>query len=194
VAYFLSHSLRAILSEPTKGALFSLPTRVTLYTYSKTYCTLAFSTSRAGAELQGELAFYDKIRILLLEYTVEIWTTGIIEGEVNDPFFKTRKFVQTSLNALCSEIHTGGAVEKIRIVFIINRDPISEFRRYNKKDKSLDIRVKIDYDNFLNSVDGHRVRLFVDAMITSIRKITSPKDNEFNKELLSKAINTIALQ
>jgi hypothetical protein len=125
---------------------------------------------------------------------MEIWTTGIIEAEVNDPFFRTRKFVQASLNALCLEVYNGGAVEKIRIVFVINRDPISEFRRYNKKDKSLDIRVKIDYNVFLNSLDIQRVRMFVDAMVTSIKKTTSPKGNEFDKELLSEAINTIALQ
>jgi len=125
---------------------------------------------------------------------MEIWTTGIIEAEVNDPFFRTRRFVQGSLNALCLEDHNGGAVEKIRVVFVINRDTISEFRRYNKKDKSLDIRVKIDYDIFLSSSDSQRVCMFVDAMVTSIKKITSPKGNEFNKELLSGAINTIALQ
>jgi hypothetical protein len=95
---------------------------------------------------------------------------------------------------LCSEIYNRGAVEKIRIVFVINRDPISEFRRYNKKDKSLDVRVKIDYDVFLNSSDSQCVRMFVDAMVTSIKKTTSPKDNEFDKELLTEAINTIALQ
>lgn len=124
---------------------------------------------------------------------MEIWTTGIIEAEVSDLFFKTRRFVQASLNTLCLEIYDEGAVAEIRIVFVINRDPITEFQRYNKKDKTLDIRVRINYDDFLTSSDTQRVRMFVDAMVTSIKKTTNPKDNEFDKELLSKVIDTIVL-
>ena len=121
-----------------------------------------------------------------------IWTTGIIEAEINASFFQTRRFVQDQLNQMLPNLYFGDAVEKIRIVFIINRDNISEYHRFSKKEKTLDIRVRISYDEFQNSSSIDQVRMFVDAMITSIGKVNSFQQTEFDKKQLVECIEHIA--
>lgn len=122
-----------------------------------------------------------------------IWTTGIIEAEINSAFFQTRKIVQDRLNEFIPNLQFDSIVEKIRIVFIINRDVISEYHRFSKKEKALDIRVRISYDEFRNALLPEQIKMFADAMITSISKINNFQQHEFDKEKLIKLVRQIAI-
>ena len=122
-----------------------------------------------------------------------IWTTGIIEAEVNSAFFQTRKIVQDLLNELILNINFGNGVEKIRIVFIINRDSISEYHRFSKKEKTLDIRVRISYNEFRDALLPQQTKMFVDAIVTSISKINNFKQHEFDKDELIKLVRQMTI-
>ena len=123
-----------------------------------------------------------------------LWISGIVEAEVGDSFFDTMTFVQSNLDAIAENANFGNAVEKIRIVFIINRDPTTEYRRFSKKDKTLDARVRINYDEFRDSSEAHRIKMFVEAMMGVIAKTTNFSQEDFNKQLLIMHLQKIVLQ
>ena len=120
-----------------------------------------------------------------------LWISGIIEAEVNAAFFDTMKSVQKQLDEITSSNDFGDAVEKIRIVFIINRDPITEFRRFNKKIKTLDARVRIDYEEFLDSSSKKRIKMFVAALDTVLQKTQKFNESEFKKNKLMSLIDGV---
>ena len=123
-----------------------------------------------------------------------LWISGIIEAEVNAAFFSTMNFVQSKLDKIASTTDLGGAIEEIRVVFVVNRDPVTEFRRFTKKDKTLDARVQINYDEFRYSSEVHRVKMFVDAMVGVIEKTVNFTAAEFDKTTLVDKLQTIASQ
>jgi hypothetical protein len=74
-----------------KARLIDLPRPVAEHTYLRADCDLApcfFYLRGQGAEPPVEPKFYHKTRTPSLKYSMEIWTTGIIEAEVNDPFLE----------------------------------------------------------------------------------------------------------
>ena len=124
---------------------------------------------------------------------MEIWTSGIIEAEVNAAFFTTRNTLQPQLNRIVSTNYFGDAVEKMLVVFIVNRDVITEARRFTRRDKtlSLSIRAHINYAEFLESTDTHRVNMFIDAMKTMLRNTLNFDSTQFDKQLLIEKLDTI---
>lgn len=120
-----------------------------------------------------------------------IWTTGIIEAEVNPVFFQTRKYFQSYLDEICSDIKAGDTVKKIRVVFVVNRDAISEFQRFSKKEQILDIRVRVPYEEFRDSSLSGRVVMFMRGLTASIDKVKVFKKAEFDKAELIRAIEAI---
>jgi hypothetical protein len=122
-----------------------------------------------------------------------LWISGIIEAELNVPFLSTMKFIQPRLN----DVTTGfdnDSIQKIRFIFILNRDPVTEYKRFNKKAKILDARVRIDYEEFRDSSDLHRVEMFINAIIVVIEKIEGTDTMGFSKDELINQLKEIALQ
>jgi hypothetical protein len=122
---------------------------------------------------------------------VKVWTTGIIEAEVNSAFFTARNTLQPQLHEIASANYFGDSVEKILVVFVVSRDDIKEIRRFTKKDKTLSIRLIIDYNKFLYCGDNQRVSMFVNALKVMLENIKNFNSSQFNKELLIEKLNSI---
>lgn len=121
-----------------------------------------------------------------------IWTTGIIESEVSAFFFQTRNFIQPQLNLLIPLGDYGSSVEKIRVVFVVNRDDISEYVIFRKKEKILDIRTLIDYDRFRDSSPSHRVQMCIQSLNDAIGSFNKMEKAEFDKQELIRTISRIS--
>ena len=122
---------------------------------------------------------------------MKIWTTGIIETEVNSAFFPTRNTLQPQLDEIASANYFGDSVEKILVVFVVSRDDIKEIRRFTKKEKTLSTRLIIDYNKFLDCGDNHRVSMFVNALKVMLENIKNFSSSQFNRELLIEKLNSI---
>ncbi|MBD2768465.1 hypothetical protein IC235_11245 [Hymenobacter sp. BT664] len=123
-----------------------------------------------------------------------LWISGIVEAEVGDAFFETMKIVQSGLNTITKETDFGNAIEKIRVVFIINRDPTPEYRRFGKKDKTLDARARINYIEFRDSSKMHRIRMFIETIAEVIGKTNNFSNEEFDKQSLLVRLQSVVLQ
>jgi len=122
---------------------------------------------------------------------MKIWTTGVIEAEVNSAFFTARNTLQPHLDKIASANYFGDSVEKILVVFAVSRDDITEIRRFTKKDKTLSIRLIIDYNEFLDCSDNNRVSMFTKALKAMLENIKSFSSSQFNKELLIEKLDNI---
>ena len=123
---------------------------------------------------------------------MKIWTTGIIEAEVNPAFFTARNTLQPQLDEIASANYFGGSIEKTLVVFAVSRDDITEIRRFSKKNKTLSIRLIINYNEFLESDDSQRVSMFVNALQAALKNITNFNSSQFNKDLLIEKMNSIS--
>jgi len=122
---------------------------------------------------------------------VKIWTTGIIEAEVNSAFFTARNTLQPQLDEIASANYFGDSVEKILVVFAVSRDNITVIRRFTKKDKTISARLIIDYNEFLECSNYQRVSMFVNALKVMLDNIKNFNSSQFNKELLIEKLNSI---
>jgi len=121
-----------------------------------------------------------------------LWISGIIEAEINASFFETMKFVQSKLNFIATNIDSGNAIQKIRIVFVINQDETSEYQKFIKKDKILDARVRINYDEFKAASRNERIEMFIKSIIKVLNKIKFSELEGFSKNLLVNTISNIS--
>lgn len=82
-------------------------------------------------------------------------------------------------------------MEKILVVFAVSKDDITVIKRFTKKDKTISIRLIIDYNEFLKYSNSQRVRMFVNALKVMLDNIKNFNSFQFNKELLIEKLNNI---
>jgi hypothetical protein len=103
------------------------------------------------------------------------WLGGIVEAQNGDAFRHARNTAQAQLNALAMPVNKEALVAEINVVFVINQDTApGEFRRFVKKERALNARVRIAYGPFLTASETERVRLMLAAVVHLIENTTSP--------------------
>jgi hypothetical protein len=117
------------------------------------------------------------------------WLSGIVETGSGDAYRYARNATQAKLNALPVPASQGTSVAEINVVFIINQDTEpTEFRRFVKKDKALNARVRIAYGPFLSASETQRIRLMLAALLHMIENATHPIDWGPEKKTLCQAL------
>lgn len=78
---------------------------------------------------------------------------------------------------------------EINVVFVINQDTgPGEFRRFVKKERALNARVRIAYGPFLTASETERVRLMLAAVVHLIEDAANPADWAPEKRTLCLAL------
>ena len=123
---------------------------------------------------------------------MKFWLSGIVETENSEAYRHARNATQAKLNALAIPVSDGVPVAEINAVFIINQDTEpSEFRRFVKKEKVLNARLRIAYGHFLSASETERVKLMLEALIRMIENTTNPADWGVEKTTLCQALTGI---
>ncbi|WP_210522014.1 Imm44 family immunity protein [Hymenobacter terricola] len=113
------------------------------------------------------------------------WLGGIVEAQNGDAFRHARNTAEATLNALAMPVNQEALVAEINVVFVINQDTgPGEFRRFVKKERALNARVRIAYGPFLAASETERVRLMLAALVHLIENTANPADWSLEKRTL----------
>ncbi|MCB2343325.1 Imm44 family immunity protein [Clostridium estertheticum] len=122
---------------------------------------------------------------------MNIYITGELDKQNSKEFLAIRKEIINKIEALKNNYY-GIAIEKISIISILaNLTPeleqagfFKERKLIKKKQKSADIRLRIDFNKFNNSDSSLKRLLVIKNIIESIRVVGSRVKEEFNAQKL----------
>ncbi|APC40320.1 Imm44 family immunity protein [Clostridium estertheticum] len=126
---------------------------------------------------------------------MNIYITGELDKQNSKEFLAIRKEIINKIEALKNNYY-GIAIEKISIISILaNLTPeleqagfFKERKLIKKKQKSADIRLRIDFNKFNNSDSSLKRLLVIKNIIESIRVVGSRVKEEFNAQKLEEDI------
>jgi hypothetical protein len=122
-------------------------------------------------------------------FSMRFWLGGIVEAQNGDAFRHARNTAEAKLNALAMPVGDEALVAEINVVFVINQDTgPGEFRRFVKKEKALNARLRIAYGPFLSASETERVKLMLAALVHMIENTANPADWGLEKRTLCQAL------
>lgn len=110
---------------------------------------------------------------------MKIWMSGEVQSDVADDYRKLRKEIEQSLNAVFSGRDYGAGLAEWDVIAMIFGDDgpkeYKEVKKYNKRDKSTEFRLRIDYQKFKHGDDAARRKLILDVLDHSLSILDSMK-------------------
>jgi hypothetical protein len=103
---------------------------------------------------------------------MKLWTSGEIDSTVGEKFRKTMILVEQEVNKILASCSYGDGLENWDLIYIISANPGKEKVSYSPKKRESDIRLNVNYTDFLLADDDKARKLFIDTLIISINKIT----------------------
>lgn len=117
---------------------------------------------------------------------MKIWIGGEIESHIINLFRPVRNWVEQNLNEYISRYTFELEVEKIRMCFVMRKDFVTEYCKYNEKKKSTSILLNIDSDEFINSSEFEQRKIIFDNVISAINWLDRKNEEDLSplKKLL----------
>ena len=109
---------------------------------------------------------------------MKIWMSGEIQADAYDAYVKNRKLVTQKFNEYFENKNYGdGLLETayIGIIREIDSPDYDEIKRYHKKDKDVEFRLKIAHDVFLVSDENKQLKLVAQSVMRAIKLIPELK-------------------
>jgi hypothetical protein len=103
---------------------------------------------------------------------MKFWFSGEIQGDVDDLYRAARKDVLLALQDAGAAERDFGPVEKWVLIGIVTPDDhpaYPEVQKYDRRDKCMEFRLKIEHARFKSTDDAGRRKLFVDCLLRSTR-------------------------
>jgi hypothetical protein len=121
-------------------------------------------------------------------YSMKFFISAEIYGDVN--FRETRKTVERKLNSSLKEKSYGNCLKEISLIPIVISEyfvlkGVKERRLFQRKTKSADYRLFIDYNKFRTGDKRMKELLLINNIVCSIEDLTRKAKGEFlGKELI----------
>lgn len=117
------------------------------------------------------------------------WSSGEIESSIGDSFRKSMNILEEKINSLTNSKNYSNDVDSLDVIYIIVKDGGMQKYKYNSKTKELDLRVVIDYHNFLSATNSEQNFILINGLINAIgsalikKKISYFNISEFREDL-----------
>lgn len=120
--------------------------------------------------------------------SIKLFMSGEIEGDFYDDFRGLRNEIEKIIQENVLDKHDyGESIKDLAITPNIMSDPVflgKERKLVKHKDKSADIRLKIDHTSFANGTEEQREKLLLKNIIQSIRVVGEKVKKGFDAERL----------
>ena len=119
---------------------------------------------------------------------MKVWISSETTKGAGEELWKLYMQIEKKINNYLEEIeYKNDALEKLRVIIILRDDAVfNEIKKYNKRKKDTDIRLKIDYNAFKNGNDEERENLIFDVLLRSLNVLEEKgiEDLEVVKEFI----------
>src|SRR5262245_24789420 len=116
---------------------------------------------------------------------MRIWLSAEASLDTEEVLRLSSNELEAKLNAALQSCHYGSAVDKWAIIFIILsfHDPrYAEIRKFWKKRKVVEFRLKVDHAAFLAADHGDRIKMLGESVLRSIDLSSSLQLGSFSRE------------
>ena len=127
---------------------------------------------------------------------MELWMSGEIEGDVGDAYREVMNLVEEKMNEVFERKDYGSGLSEWAFIAMIfgehSPDWYEEVRRYHRKDKSAEFRMKIDHAQFLSADRPGRLALLCEALLRSLQAMEEMKINDVDVSAIRFDFLTVA--
>jgi hypothetical protein len=108
---------------------------------------------------------------------MKYWSAGDIDSSIYDSFFSARKITEEKINSLLSDkSYINDDVDNLDVIYIIVKEGATEKLSYKPKSKELDLRIVVDYNEFLNALPNTQIQLLVYNLLNALEKVVKIKN------------------
>lgn len=108
---------------------------------------------------------------------MKYWSSGEIESSVGDSFRIAMNTLEEKINSLLSgESYKNDEVNNLDVIYIIIKGGGIEKLSYKPKSKELDLRIVIDFDEFLNALPNGQIEILVTGLLNGLEKVVKKKN------------------
>jgi hypothetical protein len=114
---------------------------------------------------------------------MKIWMSGEIQSDIAEGYDRARKQIEAAFNRSFAERDFGeGLVELAYIAIIrkIDSPDYGEVKKYSKRDRSAEFRLKIPHEIFLRANDHERTRLVAASVLRAVGLLRDLKIKNFD--------------
>ena len=128
---------------------------------------------------------------------MKIWLSSEMESDVADDCRVLRNEIEKKINENFQKksIFSLG-VDKLALIFIIlgpnSGLDYSEIKKYRKKKKEVEFRLKVDHSTFLNSNLEAKRKMLLQTLLRAVRLIPDLNVENFDVEIFEDAVKDVA--
>ena len=126
---------------------------------------------------------------------LKFWFSGEVQGDIYDEYRLARKEVVEALNAAFNARDIGIGVESWDLIPIIRAEDhpdYDEVRKYDRKDKSMEFRLKINHERFKAGSSLVRRRLIMESVIRSVKEADGLVPKTVNLDSIAEGVLGVA--
>ena len=118
---------------------------------------------------------------------MKLWIGGILDASVADAFREIRNAIQRSINLKieAEEYGLGISTWDVVLVALESKQP-KEHTRVAKSSRETDVRIVIDYADFLHGSTQQREAIIREALLESIHRLSQKRIPDFDFTKLQK--------
>jgi len=125
--------------------------------------------------------------------SIKFWMSGEIQSEVDDKFDATWKVIEAELNQCVEGKNYGEGLKEWAFIAIILKPGFDEYypeiKRYRKKKREVEFRLKIDYKEFLKGNAEANLKLFAQSVLRSFSLMREMNIKNFDLERLTNDVS-----
>ena len=120
---------------------------------------------------------------------MKLWIGGILDTSIADIFSEIRNEIQHSINLKIEAEEYGLGISTWDVVLVVleSRQP-KEHTRVAKASRETDVRIVIDYTDFLHGSTQQREAIIQGALVESIHRLSQKKIPDFDFTKLQKDV------
>lgn len=108
---------------------------------------------------------------------MKYWSAGDIDSSIYDSFFSARKITEEKINSFLSDkSYINDDVDNLDVIYIIVKEGATGKLSYKPKSKELDLRIVVDYNEFLNALPNTQIQLLVYNLLIALEKVVKIKN------------------
>lgn len=104
---------------------------------------------------------------------MQFWLSGEVQVDIADAYRAVRKEVEAALNEALGDRDYGPHVREwdfIAIIRELDHPDYDELKKYDRRDKSLEFRLKLNHEQFKAADELARRRMLMGALVRSARE------------------------
>ncbi len=120
---------------------------------------------------------------------MKFWMSGEVQSDVGDVHRESRKIIETAVNKGISEKSYGSGLKLwayLAVILDSKTDPYyPEVKKYSKRKKEVEFRLKIDHQKFLKGGPETHLRLLSESVLRSLELMREMRIKDLDLDKLT---------